>query len=583
MSPQILLQTDPALGLAPWLSFGQPRRVLLARGLEEVRPVLREVEAARQRGQWAAGWLAYEAAPAFDSALAAHPAGSLPLAWFGLYDAPSPAAEPEWPEPGPALAWRPDVDAPAYQARVARIKEAIARGETYQVNFTLRLRGLMPADDPARLFARLHHAQRGGYSAFVQVPEFTLCSASPELFFLQQGPRLTCRPMKGTAARGVSWTEDEACGAALRASAKDRAENVMIVDMVRNDLGRLAPAGAVHTERLFDVQRLPTLWQMTSTIRADAPAGLDDIFRALFPCASITGAPKVKTTEIIRGLEPSPRGVYTGAIGFAGPGVAQFNVAIRTLVLDHARGQAEYGIGSGVVWDSEAGREYEECLSKARILEQAAGPFRLLATLAWRPREGFVLLDRHLARLQRAAAYFGFAWDNGATRAALETAASSFPPGPQRIRLLVDHHGRAETQHQPLPPPPDRPWRVALASQPVNTRDPFLHFKTTHRVVYDQARTAFPDHDEVILWNERGEITEGCIANVAVRRDGRWITPPLSCGLLDGVMREELLAGGELTEGIITPDEFRRAPDIAVFNSVRGWIPTLRDDIPPPL
>lgn len=572
MSPQVLLQTDPALGLAPWLAFRRPTRILLARRLEEVPAVLQEVETARQRGQWAAGWVAYEAAPAFDAALAAHPAGPLPLAWFGLYDAPDPAAGPEWPAPGPALEGRPDLDAAAYGGRIQRIKEAIARGETYQVNFTLRLRGPIPADDPARLFARLHHAQRGGYSAFFQVPDFTVCSASPELFFLQQGRRITCRPMKGTASRGAGWAEDEARGAALRASPKDRAENVMIVDMVRNDLGRLAPAGAVHTERLFDVQRLPTLWQMTSTVHADATAGLADLFRALFPCASITGAPKVKTTEIIRDLEDSPRGLYTGAIGFAGPGVAQFNVAIRTLMLDHARGRAEYGIGSGVVWDSDPGREYEECLSKALIVQPSLPPFQLLATMAWRPGEGFALLDRHLARFQRAAAYFGFSWSADAIRAAMADAALAFPAGPQRVRLRVDHHGRPDLQHQPLPAPPERPWRLALAAQPVNSRDPFLYFKTTHRAVYDQARAAFPDHDEVILCNERGEVTEGCITNVAIRRDGRWITPPVACGLLDGVMREELLARGELTESIITPDEFRRAPALAVFNSVRGWL-----------
>jgi para-aminobenzoate synthetase/4-amino-4-deoxychorismate lyase len=573
MPIRLLMQTDPALGLAPWLRFERPLRVLAATRLDEVRPLLREVESARRRGQWAAGFVSYEAAPAFDPALAAHPAGPLPLAWFALFDAPSPAEEPGWPEPGPGLDLQPDVDASTYQSHVARIKDAIARGETYQVNYTLRLRGAPPVDDPATVFARLHHAQRGGYAALVEWPAASICSASPELFFLQHGSRLTCRPMKGTAARGVSWADDEACGQALRTSAKDRAENVMIVDMVRNDLGRLAAAGAVHTERLFDVQRLPTLWQMTSTVTAETGAGLDDLFAALFPCASITGAPKVKTSHLIRDLESTPRGVYTGAIGFVGPGLAQFNVAIRTLVLDHHRGTTEYGVGSGVVWDSDAGAEYRECLSKALILNRAPPPFRLLATLAWQPDTGYHLLDRHLRRLERAAAYFGFRFVAGEVQARLADAATAFPAAGQRVRLQVDLHGDSTITHGPLPEPPVRPWRVTLSAQPVDMSVPFTYFKTTQRAVYERTRAASPECDDVLLWNERGELTESCIANLALQRDGRWITPPVRCGLLDGVMREELLACGKIEEGLLTRDDLRHAPALALFNSVRGWIP----------
>ncbi len=572
MDPSLLFQTDPALGLAPWLLFQRPVRVLEARRVEEVLPVLREVEAARQRGQWAAGYVAYEAAPAFDPALAVHPPGPLPLAWFGLFDAPQAAPAPAWPEAGPALALHPLEEAQRYLDRLTRIKAAIARGETYQVNYTLRLRGPAPARPSAELFAQLHHAQRGGYSAWLSLPDLTVCSASPELFFLQQGDRISCRPMKGTAARGTFWDDDEARGQALRASPKDRAENVMIVDMVRNDLGRLAPAGAVHTERLFDVQRLPTLWQMTSTVTARATAGLDGIFRALFPCASITGAPKVKTSEIICDLEATPRGLYTGAIGFAAPGVAQFNVAIRTLVIDHARGTAEYGVGSGVVWDSDPAREYQECLSKALILQPTPEPFQLLATLAWRPDEGYALLDRHLARLDRAACYFGFAFDRDQIRVALDEAARGFPVASQRVRLTVSAEGQPTVEHSPLPEPAVAPWRLALAREPVDPSNPFLYFKTTRRALYTRVRHEHPGHDDVVLWNNRGEITESCIANVAIQRDGRWVTPPVSCGLLNGVMREELLARGELSEAIITVDEFRAAPACALLNSVRGWI-----------
>lgn len=572
MDPSLLIQTDPALGLAPWLLFQHPVRVLEARRVEDVLPVLREVEAARQRGQWAAGYVAYEAAPAFDPALAVPPSGPLPLAWFGLFDAPQAAPAPAWPDAGPALALQPMEDAQCYLDRVTSIKAAIARGETYQVNYTLRLRGSIPAQSSAQLFAQLHHAQRGGYSAWLSLPDLSVCSASPELFFLQQGDRISCRPMKGTAARGTSWDDDEARGQALRASPKDRAENVMIVDMVRNDLGRLTPAGAVHTDRLFDVQRLPTLWQMTSTVTARTTAGLDEVFRALFPCASITGAPKVKTSEIIRDLEATPRGLYTGAIGFAGPGAAQFNVAIRTLVLDHARGTAEYGVGSGVVWDSDPEREYQECLSKALILQRVPEPFQLLATLAWRSGEGYHLLARHLARLERAACYFGFSFHTEHVRAALDDAARGFPTASRRVRLTITAEGQPHIEHGPLPEAAGVPWKLALAREPVDPSDPFLYFKTTRRALYTRVRQEHPGFDDVVLWNTRGEITESCIANVAIQRGGRWVTPPVSCGLLDGVLREELLARGELSEAIITVDEFRNASACALLNSVRGWI-----------
>lgn len=571
--PHLLMQTDPRLGLAPWLAFAHPRHVLCAHRVDEVAGVLQEVEAARQRGQWAAGFVCYEAAPAFDPALQVHAPGHLPLAWFGIFEAPQPAIAPAWPSGGISLDLHPDLAANPYRARIQAIKEAIARGETYQVNFTLRLQGQAPSARHA-LFAHLHYAQRGGYSAHLEVPGFTLCSASPELFFLQQGPRITCQPMKGTAARGLGWVDDEAHGTALRDSVKDRAENVMIVDMVRNDLGRLAPAGAVRTERLFEVLRLPTLWQMTSTVSADSTAALPEIFKALFPCASITGAPKVKTTEIIRALEPGPRGVYTGAIGFAGPDrVAQFNVAIRTLVLDHACGTAEYGVGSGVVWDSEPDREYQECLSKALILRHAPEPFQLLATLAWRPGEGYALLDRHLARLERAATYFGFTFVEELVRTTLTEAAREFPAAGQRVRLTVSAEGQPTLECSALPEPASTPWRLTLARAPVDPADPFLYFKTTRRALYTRVRHEQPDFDDVVLWNNRGEITESCIANVAIQREGRWITPPVSCGLLDGILREELLARGEIEEGLVTVDEFRAAPACALLNSVRGWMP----------
>lgn len=569
--PRVLLQGAPALGLPPWIAFRRPLREIAATRLADVAGALRDLEEALAQGHWVAGFLSYEAAPAFDPALRVPPAGPWPLLWFGVY-ATWQASDPPGTD-GPAEGWTGDaaVDAQAYAATIARIKDLIGRGETYQVNYTLRLEGPAPAQ-PARAFAQLHGAQQGGYSAYIETEDFALCSASPELFFRQHGPLITCQPMKGTAPRG-RWTEEDAeRGLALQASAKDRAENVMIVDMVRNDLGRIARPGTVRTVSLFDRQRLPTVWQMTSTVTAETDAGLADILRALFPSASVTGAPKVRTMDIIRQLEDRPRGVYTGAIGFAGPGrMAQFNVAIRTLQVDRRAHRAVYGIGSGIVWDSDAGREYEECRSKALVL-QPVPDFQIQTTLRWEPASGYGLLPRHLARLERAARYFDFVWDPDAVQAALARQAASFPAAARRVRLLVARDGAPTVESGPAPVPSAAPRRVALAHRPVDTSSPFLFFKTTLRRAYDDARARRPDVDDVILWNEQGEITESTICNVAVRRDGRWITPPVSCGLLAGVLREELLARGELQEGVITRAEFEAAPDIALFNAVRGWM-----------
>lgn len=572
MRPRVLMQADPATGLPTWIEFREPVQVLQAFRTEDVAKVIDGLDAALQAGRWVAGYLAYEAAPAFDPALRVHPAGTLPLLWFGVYDRWTEAEEPR--ADGRADGWSGALatDARSYAIGIGRIKGAIARGETYQVNYTVRLRGDAPADSFA-LFASLHRAQRGGYSAFLETDGWAICSVSPELFFRRTAGRMVCRPMKGTAPRGRWTEEDDEHGHTLKASAKDRAENVMIVDMVRNDLGRIARPGTVRTTSLFDVQRLPTVWQMTSTVEAETDAPLSGALRALFPSASVTGAPKVKTMEIIRHLEDTPRGVYTGAIGFAGPaGLAQFNVAIRTLEIDKRAGRAVYGSGSGVVWDSDAGREYEECLHKARVLRPVEH-FGIQTTLRWEPATGFALLPRHLARLERAARYFDFAFDGSAVAKALGEAVLAFPQSAQRVRVVVDPSGGVSVEHRDAPAPATTPRRIALADRPVDTSDPFLFFKTTRRRFYDDLRASRPDCDDVILWNERGEITESTICNVAIRRNGAWVTPPVACGLLSGVMREELLARGELHEGVITRAEFEAAREIALFNAVRGWLP----------
>jgi para-aminobenzoate synthetase/4-amino-4-deoxychorismate lyase len=378
--------------------------------------------------------------------------------------------------------------------------------------------------------------------------------------------------MKGTRPRGRWQEEDAALRERLLASAKDRAENVMIVDMVRNDLGRIARNGTVRVERLFEVERYPTVWQMTSTVTARTDASLAAIMEALFPCASITGAPKRRTMEIITRLEGGPRGAYTGAIGFIAPGRrAQFNVAIRTLVVDRASGNAEYGTGSGIVWDSAAEEEYRECLVKAEVLARRPQGFRLLETLLWEPGGGFFLLEEHLERLRRSADYFGFRVDPAAVREALEAFAVRFPGGARRVRLTVDREGESRLEAEALAQAPRQPLRMGIAPAPVDSSSVFLYHKTTRRKVYEEAREACPGCDDVLLWNERGEATESTIANLVVRLDGELVTPPLASGLLPGVMRGWLLARGVIRERPLRLADLARCRRIYLVNSVRRW------------
>lgn len=566
-----------------WLRFSQPQAVIEARRLDEVVPQLQRVEAAVRDGWWAAGFISYEAAPAFDAALAAHPPGDFPLLWFGLYAEPR-ADEEASRAPGATFAlgeWTPSLSRAAYDCAIARIKDYIARGHTYQVNYTFRLRAPFSGDAWA-LFQQLAEAQAAECAAYFDLGRYAICSASPELFFDLNDGLLTSRPMKGTAARGRTLAEDEASAEWLRCSEKDRAENVMIVDMIRNDIGRVAEIGSVRVPRLFDVERYPTVWQMTSTVTGITRAALAEVLQALFPCASITGAPKPRTMRIIQELEPEPRRIYCGAIGFIAPDPihpdanvsraplrAQFNVAIRTVLIDREQGSAEYGVGSGIVWDSVSEAEYEECRIKARVLNETRPAFALLESLRWAPDEGYTLLDRHLHRLFTSAEYFGFAFDVEAARHELQALAAGLPPLPHKVRLTASRQGGLQLEAAPIGD--IRPVRLGIAPTPVHSSNVFLYHKTTRREVYEAALAACPGADDVVLWNERGEVTETCTANLAVWLEGAWWTPPVGCGLLAGTYRAALLEAGRLRERVITLEMMRRSERLAVLNSVRLW------------
>jgi len=381
--------------------------------------------------------------------------------------------------------------------------------------------------------------------------------------------------MKGTAPRGRWASEDAEQRNKLETSEKNRAENLMIVDLLRNDLGRVSVPGTIRVPRLFDVERYATLFQMTSTIESVCRPGtaLVDLFGALFPCGSVTGAPKIRSMKMIRSLEASPRGVYTGALGLVRPGGdCTFSVAIRTLVLDTGTGRAVFGVGGGITYDSTPADEYDECLAKARFLTVAPPAFQLIETL--RLEDGvYFLPGRHVARMVESAAFFEFPLEESMVCAALEAIRVEHPRGVWKVRLLVSSRGEIHSEASPLIGPKDQVWRVGLATAPLDSANHFLCHKTTHRIFYEQPVQERADCDDLIFWNERGEVTESSIANVVVELDGKRWTPPRSSGLLAGTFREELLALGEIREKVILKEELKCAQGLFLINSVRRWIP----------
>ncbi len=538
----------------------------------EVAPALTRLA---EPGPWA-GFIGYEAGYALEPRLAARARPAPPLLWFGRYniktildgvgvghllgDGPAAVGDAE-----------PLIDRVGYDARLARIKALIAGGDIYQANLTFPAT-VACEGHPLHLYRRLRAGSRAPYGALIHTGNFWILSFSPELFFRLDGRQLTARPMKGTAARGVDAEDDAVRAAALAADPKNRAENLMIVDLLRNDLSRVATAVAVP--ELFAVETYPTVLQMTSTVTATARPGVGaaDALAAIFPCGSITGAPKIRAMEVIAEVEPEPRGVYTGAIGaISANGDAVFSVAIRTLTMAGG-GPARLGLGSGIVADSEAGSEWDECLAKAAFLTRAAPP-DLIETMCVEA-EGIVDLDRHLARMAASAAFLGHRFDDAAIRAALANGvavqAHSGPPAPFRLRLLLAPSGEIAVQLSPLARHPSEPVAVALTPHPVTATDWRLRHKTTDRSFYDDARRASGAF-ECLLVHEDGQITEGSFTNIFVPWGGRLATPPLALGLLPGILRQRLIETGEAFEAPLTAANL--AEGFFIGNALRGLIP----------
>jgi para-aminobenzoate synthetase/4-amino-4-deoxychorismate lyase len=572
------------------LAFGTARLHLQADTLPEVRGVLDAVQAHALAGRWCVGYVAYEAAPAFDPALQVHAPGALPapLAWFAVYDQTMP-----WPQDVAAPAatvradWQPLLARADFDASMASILHAIGEGELYQVNFTTTLQGALAVDgeasstDGARaLFAALQRAQPGGYAAYLDTgPHGQVMSVSPELFFDWRNRDLLARPMKGTARRGHTPEEDAALAQTLRSSPKERAENVMVVDLLRNDMSRVAEPFSVTVERLFHTEALPTVWQMTSDVlaRTRESTSLADVFGALFPCGSVTGAPKVRAMQMIRALEPEPRGVYCGALGVVQPGgAATFNVPIRTVTL---RGtQVRCGIGSGITADARPEGEWQEWGYKQAFVQRASQAFSLLETMALQDGR-FRQLDAHLARMQGGATHFATPWDEARVRACLQAVALEHPSGVWRVRLLLDAHGAPQAQAYALAEIPAR-VRLQVADRPLaEAHGEFVRFKTSRRAHYDAFTPTDAAVFDTLLWNPQGEITECTRGNVALQIGGQWVTPALACGLLAGVGRAEALASGRVVEAVVLREDLAQATGVAFVNSLRGW---LAADLHPP-
>ena len=590
--------TQPLDPGAPRLrhAFGTPREVLAAHALHEVRGVLDAVFAAAQQGRWCVGHVRYEAAAAFDAALLTHAADG-PLAWFAVYDAPLP-----WPErddgpgaePPAQVTWTDSPDRATFDAALAQIQQAIAAGELYQVNHTAPLHGTLQGSAPA-LFAALLRAQPGGYAAHIDTGGEQVLSVSPELFFdwrdAPDGGHILARPMKGTAPRGATPEEDAQQAVHLRTAPKERAENVMIVDLLRNDVSRIAQPHSVRVPVLFATQALPTVWQMTSDVTARTRPGtlLSDVFAALFPCGSVTGAPKVRAMQMIHALEGAPRGVYCGAVGVVrpvGPPGAQgphavaatFNVPIRTVVLRPEGGtvRATCGIGSGITSGALADAEWSEWQHKRAFVERASQPFDLLETLALQAGV-FRHRDEHLERLQSAAAHFGVPWDVAAVSQCLQALAADHAEGAWRVRLLLGATGTPRAEAFALLPTAE-PVRLQLAPRPLaQAHSEFVRYKTTRRAHYAAFAPTTPGVFDTVLWNAAGEITESTFGNIAALIDGRWVTPPLSCGLLPGVGRAVALQDGHVVEAMLRVADIPRVQGWAFINSLRGWLEATLD------
>ncbi|WP_088816472.1 MULTISPECIES: aminodeoxychorismate synthase component I [Listeria] len=553
------------------MCFSEPKEILMAFTHAEVAAVFQRAEKWRKDGYYIAGFVSYEAAPAFNEYLRTFCADkNLPLVWFGVFDSPVPNFEAP-PRIKPTFAFTADMTFPEYQSRIARIRAEIAAGNTYQTNFTLRLNSpVLAGFEAGSAYRHLREQSEARYTAMLTTNAHQILSASPELFFKVEKGKVTTRPMKGTVRRGDTAELDAVRRDFLANDEKNRAENVMIVDLLRNDLGQIACPGSVRVPRLCELEPYPTVWQMTSTVTAELASekSLFEIFEALFPCGSITGAPKKNTMDFITELETSARGVYCGAIGYVKPdGDMIWSVPIRTIQIDLRANVARYGVGGGIVWDSDAAAEFAEIEAKSAVLADAFPPVELIESLRLENGE-LKRLQAHLDRMEKSAQIWALPFERSAARSLWQTAAAEHSNGVFKFRAELKRNGDFvfDVQEISCTTPV---WTAKIASKPL-PRNSFLAHKTTRREMYEELRE--PDVTETLLYNEKEELTEFISGNLVLEIGGKLVTPALSCGLLPGIFRQALLEEGEISEQVLTFRDLQLASRVFLTNSVRGFV-----------
>ena len=548
-------------------TFTQPIKELKTRDLAEVADLLAQVESYQEQGYYVVGYVSYEAAPAFEEKLAVHKTSLLGeyLLYFTVHDkvetSPIPLTYEEVDLPSN---WIELISAEDYEKAIAQIHHHLRQGDTYQVNYTVQLKQDLSAN-PFAIYNRMVVEQEAGYNAYVEHDEMAVISMSPELFFEQNDRELTTRPMKGTTKRGLTDDEDLKEAAWLEQDPKNRSENMMIVDLLRNDMNRISEVGSEHVERLCQVEQYSTVWQMTSTIKSQLRPDVDlvEIFRSLFPCGSITGAPKIATMKIIKNLEPQPRGVYCGTIGLLLPnGRRIFNVAIRTIQL--YKGQAIYGVGGGITWDSTWESEYREVHQKAAVLYRKQARFKLIST-GKISQKNLLFEEQHLKRLTKASRYFAFPFDQEVLRQKLEKECQACDLHQDyRLRITLSKSGEMEVSRQILEPLSPIFCKAKLFLQEADLNQSFTYFKTTHRPHLSLGE------QEKIYHNKSGELLETSIGNLVLKINGKLYTPPISLGILPGIYRQHLLETGQVEEKVLTLADLNQAEAVYGCNAVRG-------------
>tara|TARA_B100001250_G_scaffold72479_2_gene58938 strand:+ start:18585 stop:20354 length:1770 start_codon:yes stop_codon:yes gene_type:complete len=572
-----------------WIEFVDPIGLYLANSISEVKDTIRKAEKrSLEENLWMVGFLSYEASKAFDEKyITNHPNKNFPLAWFALFDKPIYKAEPFFSNNyyGSSLEWIPEIEKNVYLSNIQNIKNLIRSGQTYQVNYSYRLNSefIDYISCSRELFSEMIKNQPIGYGAYIETENFSIASASNEIFFEKNGSNILCRPMKGTVSRGYDLKSDNGNSKWLIESEKNKAENLMITDMVRNDLGKFSNYGSVDVTSLFEIEKYPTLWQMTSSVKAKTSANLLTILTSLFPAASITGAPKHRTMEIISNLESSPREIYTGSVGLMRPdGSCQFNVAIRTAWFNNITKKASYSVGGGIVIDSQEEEEWQECNTKSIIIKNNIRDFNLLETIKWDELQGFYFLQNHLERLKKTSIFFGRPFDSENIIEKLNKDIDNFNSSkknqyPLRIRLLLDTLGLAKTEISKLDDFIE-PYNVLVSNLTYDVaRNTFIANKTTNRKIYEdaliEAKKIQPSIQDVIIINKNMELTESTIANLFVEVKGKLLTPPEISGLLPGIYRQHLLDTGKAEEEILNLDILDKATNFFLANSVRGLWP----------